>query len=65
MFVMEFKTARNTYGYRKYLAFDANKKEFTRNNPRMITEGIEIKTRDYNELVGKLVDAGFKEVDVL
>lgn len=62
--IIEFKTARNkTNGYRKYLCIDTGPEIYTRNNPRMITEGVEIKTGDYNELIKKLQALNYKEVE--
>lgn len=61
--ILQFKTGRNTYGYRKYLAFDTGAEIFTRVCPRMITDGIEIKARDYKELVLKLQSLGYKECE--
>lgn len=61
--ILQFKTARNTYGHRKYLAFDTGAEIFTRVSPRMITEGIEIKARVYKELVLKLQSLGYKECE--
>ena len=52
--IIEFKTARNANGSRKYLAIDTNAEIYTTFNPYMITNGIEIKTADYNELLEKL-----------
>ena len=52
--IIEFKTARNTNGNRKYLAIDTNAEIYTTINPYMITNGIEIKAADYKELLAKL-----------
>lgn len=59
--ILEFKTPRNTYGYRKYLAIDTGAEVFTRECPRMIVDGIEIKSGDYKELVEKLRNLGYEE----
>lgn len=60
--ILKFKTARNTNGYRKYLAIDTGAETFTRNCPYMIMDGMEIKTKDYNEFVNNLVNIwGFTE----
>ena len=62
--IIEFKTARNNVnGGRKYLCIDTGPEIYTRNDPNMITQGIEIKTRDYNELIKKLQSYGYKEVE--
>lgn len=59
--ILQFKTARNTNGNRRYLLIDTGAEIFTRNCPRFIMEGIEIKTRDYNELIKQLENNGFIE----
>lgn len=64
--ILEFKTKRNkTNGYRKYLCIDTGTKMYSRNDRRMITEGIEIKTSDYNELIKKLQLIEYKEVEII
>lgn len=63
--IMQFKTARNVNGHRKYIAVDTDNRTYTRLDPRMITEGIEIKSRDYDELRKQLEKDGFREVDNL
>ena len=52
--IIEFKTARNANGSRKYLAIDTNAEIYTTFNPYMITNGIEIKAAYYKELLAKL-----------
>lgn len=59
--ILQFKTARNTNGNRRYLAINTADGTYTRNNPRFIMEGIEIKSRDYTELVKQLENSGFTE----
>lgn len=60
--ILKFKTARNANGHRKYLAIDTGAQTFTKICPYMIVDGIEIKTKDYNELIYKLVNMyGFTE----
>lgn len=59
--ILQFKTPRNTNGNRRYLAIDTTSRAFTRNNPYFITEGIEIKSRDYSQLVKELEKNGFTE----
>ena len=61
--LLEFKTSRNRNGNCKYLAIDTNAEIFSRNCPHMVTSGIEIKTRDYNELIEKLKRLEFKETE--
>ncbi len=60
--IFEFKTKRNTYGRRKYLGIDTDKKVFSRNSTRIIVEGIEIKANDYKAMLKDLADNGFDEV---
>ncbi len=62
MFI-EFKTKRNTYGHRKYLGIDTEAKVYSRQSPRMITEGIEINSSDMEELIEKCERNEFEEVD--
>lgn len=59
--ILQFKTARNANGNRRYLAINTADGTFTRNNPNFIMEGIEIKSRDYMELVKQLENNGFTE----
>ena len=61
--ILEFKTARNkNTGYRKYLAIDTEKQRYTIMNPHIITSGIEIKVRDYKQLLKQLSDSKYNEV---
>lgn len=60
--LMEFKTARNTYGHRRYLGIDTENRTFTTNCPKMITEGAELKTKDYRNLIEQLQREGYKEI---
>lgn len=57
---MEFKTARNANGHRKYLRIDPETKTFTTECPYMIMEGIEIKSKDYKELLQRCAASGYK-----
>lgn len=59
--ILQFKTPRNKNGNRRYLAIDTTAGTFTRNNPRFIMEGIEVKSRDFTELVKELEKNGFTE----
>lgn len=59
--ILQFKTPRNKNGNRRYLAIDTAAGTFTRNNPRFIMEGIEVKSRDFTELVKELEKNGFTE----
>ena len=53
--ILEFKTARNkTSGSRKYLFIDTGAECYTTENRVIFTDGIEIKTADYKELIKKL-----------
>ena len=62
--ILEFKTARSkTNGIRKYLAIDTDKGVFSRVDPHMITQEIEIKTADYNELIRQLSHENFLKVN--
>lgn len=59
--VLQFKTPRNQNGNRRYLAIDTAAGTFTRKNPRFIMEGIEVKSRDYSQLVKELENNSFIE----
>lgn len=59
--ILQFKTARNANGNRRYLAINTAAGTFTRNNPRFIMEGVELKSRDYTALVEQLKSGGFIE----
>jgi len=61
--ILEFKTAMNKNGHRKYLCIDTGAEVFSRNCRYMITPGIEIKVGDYNELIKKVERLRFEEVD--
>ena len=53
--ILEFKTARNKRnGSRHYLAIDTGAEIYSTFCPFMVTPGIEIKYRDYKELIKKL-----------
>lgn len=53
--LLEFKTARNkTNGSRHYLAIDTEAEIYSTFCPFMVTPGIEIKYKDYKELIEKL-----------
>lgn len=62
---IEFKTKRNANGYRKYLAIDTEAKEFSRNCPKMIMDGIEIKAADISYLERYAREMGFTERDYI
>jgi hypothetical protein len=59
--ILEFKTKRDINGNRKYLYIDTGAETFSLYNPHFITQGIEIKTADYNGLIEKLKMFGFRE----
>lgn len=63
--ILEFKTKRNAYGHRKYLGIDTGAAVYSRQSPRMITEGIEIKSSDMEELIEQCKRNEFKEVDFI
>ena len=53
--ILEFKTARNkTNGSRRYLAIDTGAEMYSTFCPFMVTPGIEIKYKDYKELIEML-----------
>lgn len=55
--IFEFKTARNQYGHRKYLYIDTKKKIYSTGCRKMIVEGIEVKTKDYNSIHKRLIES--------
>lgn len=55
--ILEFKTARNANGNRKYLYIDTDKKIYSTLCRKMIVDGIEIKSKDFNNLHGKLIES--------
>lgn len=60
--ILEFKTARNkTNGSRKWLHIDTDKKRYTTQCPKMIPDGIEIKTKDYRSIIEDLKREDYKE----
>ena len=59
--ILEFKTARNTNGHRKYLLIDTEAGTYTRECHSMIITGIEIKAADYRELIEKCQRQEYKE----
>lgn len=61
--ILEFKTKRNTNGYRKYLCIDTGAEQYSRNNRHMIIDGAEISTKDYNALIDQCKTNNYKEVD--
>ena len=63
--ILEFCTRRNANGHRHYIAIDTKAECYTRQNPRMICGGAEIKSRDYNELIKELQNNHFQEVNRL
>lgn len=59
--ILEFKTRRNACGHRHYLIIDTGAEEYSRNTRYMITEGVEIKKTDYNEIIETLRRYGYTE----
>ena len=59
--VLQFKTPRNKCGNRRYIAIDTAAGTFTRHNPHFIIEAIELKNRDFSQLVKELENGGFIE----
>ena len=63
--ILEFKTKRNTYGHRKYLGIDTGAEVYSTQCPRMITEGMEIKSSDMKELIEQCKRNEYKEVNYI
>ena len=55
--ILEFKTARNANGHRKYLYIDTEKKIYSTECRKMIMDGIEVKTKDYNSIHKRLIES--------
>lgn len=60
--ILEFKTARNVNGHSKYLMIDTDKKTYSRECSRMIITGLEIKARDYKDLLNQVIANKYMEV---
>ena len=57
--ILEFKTARNVNGHRKYLLINTDEKIYSIECSTMIIYGVEIKTSDYKSLLEKVENAGY------
>lgn len=60
--ILEFRTKRNANGHRKYLCIDTGAEIYSTESPRMIIEGVEIKSNDYKQLLEKLKELEYKRV---
>ena len=63
--ILEFKTKRNTYGNRKSLGIDTGAEVYSRQCPRPIPSGIEIKSSDMKALIVQCENNEYKEVDFI
>ena len=59
--ILQFVTPRTRCGNRKYLYIDTGAEEYTTQELWNGTHGIEIKARDYRELIDKLDRSGYRE----
>lgn len=59
--IIRFKTKRNNNGHRKYLAIDTDSSAYCTMCPRIVAEGIEIKTADYNNILKTVISSGYVE----
>ena len=59
--LLEFKTPKNKYGNRLYLAIDTEAQCYSTHDPHYITQGIEISKTNYYELIKKLDSYEFSE----
>lgn len=57
--ILRFKTKRNTYGNRSYLAFDTEKKVYCVTSPRMVPDGEEITKKAMNNIHRTLANSGY------
>lgn len=57
--ILRFKTKRNTYGSRSYLAFDTEKKVYCVTSPRMVPDGEEITKKAMKNIHCALANNGY------
>lgn len=62
--ILRFKTKRNTNGHIKYIAFDTDKRQFSRMYSTISNAGeaVEVKTADYNKIRDQVTSLNFAEV---
>jgi len=60
--IIRIMTKRTATGNRRYLIIDTSKRTYSRESDRMIFDGMEVKTRDYNAMVQQCINAGFKQI---
>ena len=57
--ILRFKSKRNTYGYRSYLAINTEKKTYSDISPRMIEDGEEITKKSMDNIKSALINDGY------
>lgn len=62
--IFRFKTKRNMNGNIKYIAFDTEKREFSRMYSLISNAGeaIEIKSKDFNKIRDEMISGNYTEV---
>jgi hypothetical protein len=57
--ILRFKTKRNTYGNRSYLAMNTKEKTYSEISPRMIEDGEEITKKAMDNIKSALISDGY------
>ena len=57
--ILRFKTKRNTYGHRSYLAMNTEEKTYSDVSPRMIADGEEITKKAMDNIKSALISDGY------
>lgn len=57
--ILRFKTKRNTYGHRNYLALNTETKTYSEVSPRMVADGEEITKKAMDNIKSALIDDGY------
>lgn len=60
--IIRLMTKRSATGNRRYLIIDTSKRTFTRQSDKIIFDGMEVKSTDYNAMIQKCIDAGLKQI---
>lgn len=57
--ILRFKTKRNTYGHRNYLALNTETKTYSDISPRMVADGEEITKKAMDNIKSALISDGY------
>ena len=64
--ILQFMTARNAYGHRKYLEIDTDRKVYATETAKWLSLDIPvIKSKDLNALIDKCVLGNYTRLDYL